>query len=465
MKLQISKNANINYLSKVVDIQEFVKHPDPKVERIKCAVVDGFIITVGIDSQPGLYVYFPVLSQINPQLLQYLNLYRNKEKNKDPEKTGYFEDKGIVKAINLRGVKSEGFLMPIIDLQNFVVDSVNAELKDITPNTEFDEVEHDGKTFWISKKYIAPVQKLPGTSGSPKERKKKKGLDKIIDEQFRFHYDTTLIKKCPHVIKPDDIIHISSKWHGTSGISAYVLCHKKLNWKEKIAKWLTKNPFDTYDYIYSSRTVIKNRYYNQGVTDGYYGCDVWKYADNFIKPYLIKGMTIYYEIVGYLPNGGWIQKNYDYGCEPPTQVTDPATGETVVQYKQGKHFKVLVYRITLTNVDGQVHEFSAHEVQTWCKQRNLLCAIEYYYGYAFGLYPELEVDEHWSENFLQMLANDKSFNMEQNSPECNNKVPHEGLVIKIENMKSEAFKLKCFKFLGLEQDAALAGETNIEDNS
>jgi hypothetical protein len=32
-------------------------------------------------------------------------------------------------------------------------------------------------------------------------------------------------------------------------------------------------------------------------------------------------------------------------------------------------------------------------------------------------------------------------------------------------MKSEAFKLKCFKFLGLEQDAALAGESNIEDNA
>ena len=465
MKLQVSKNANVNYLSKVVDIQDFVKHPDPKVERIKCAVVDGFIITVGIDSQPGLYVYFPVLSQINPNLLQYLNLYRNKTLNKDPEKTGYFEDKGIVKAINLRGVKSEGFLMPIVDLQNFIVDSVNAELKDITPNTEFDEVEHDGKTFWISKKYVAPVQKTPGTPGSSKERKKHKGLDKIIDEQFRFHYDTTLIKKCPHVIKPDDIIHISSKWHGTSGISAYVLCHKKLSIKEKIAKWLTKWPFDIYDFIYSSRTVIKNRFYNENVTDGYYGCDVWKYADDYIRPFLIKGMTIYYEIVGYLPNGGWIQKNYDYGCEPPTSVIDPTTGESVVQYRQGKNFKVLVYRITLTNVDGQVHEFSAKEVQTWCKQRNILCALEYYYGRASALYPTITVDDNWSSNFLNALANDKRFNMEQDSPECINKVPHEGLVIKIENMKSEAFKLKCFKFLGIEQDAALAGEANIEDNA
>lgn len=464
MKLQISKNANVNYLSKVVDIQEFVKHPDPKVERIKCAVIDGFIITVGIDSEPGLYVYFPVLSQINPQLLQYLNLYRNKEKNKDPEKTGYFEDKGIVKAINLRGVKSEGFLMPISDLQNFVVDTVNVALEDLIPNTEFDEVEHNGKTFWVSKKYVAPVQKTPGMPGSSKERKKHKGLDKIIDEQFRFHYDTTLIKKCPHVIKPNDLIHISSKWHGTSGISAYVLCHKHLTLRERIAKWLTGNPFDIYDYVYSSRTVIKNRFYNEKVTDGFYGCDVWKYADDYIKPFLIKGMTIYYEIVGYLPNGGWIQKNYDYGCVPPTVFDN---GQ--VQYVQGKNFKVLVYRITLTNVDGQVHEFSAREVQTWCKNRNILCALEYYYGKASSLYPELMIKENWEEDwsnkFLNALANDKRFNMEQNSPECDNKVPHEGLVIKIENMKSEAFKLKCFKFLGLEQDEALAGEGNIEDNS
>ena len=460
MKLKISKNANNNYLSKIVEIKEFIKHPDPKVERIKCAVVDGFIITVGIDSEPGLYIYFPVLSQINPQLLQYLNLYRNKSLNKDSEKTGYFEDKGVVKAINLRGVKSEGFLMPLVDLQNFLIDVVNITLEDPDPNTEFDEVEHDGKSFWISKKYIVPISRTPGTPGSSKERKKKKGLDKIIDEQFRFHYDTTLIKKCPHVIKPDDIIHISSKWHGTSGISAYVLCHKKLTWKEKIAKWLTGNPFDVYDYVYSSRTVIKNRFYNENVTDGFYGCDVWKYADDYIKPFLIKGMTIYYEIVGYLPNGGWIQKNYDYGCVPPTTFEN---GQ--VQYIQGKNYKVLVYRITLTNVDGQVHEFSAHEVQIWCKQRNILCAIEYYYGYALDLYPDIGADDSWTTNFMTALANDKSFNMEQDSPECNNKVPHEGLVIKIENMKSEAFKLKCFKFLGIEQDAALAGETNIEDQS
>ena len=253
---------------------------------------------------------------------------------------------------------------------------------------------------------------------------------------------TTLIKKCPHVIKPTDLISITEKVHGTSGISAYVLCKKPLTWKEKIAKWLTGEEFDIYDYLYASRSVIKNQYYNKGVSNGFYGVDVWKYADEIVRPWLIKGMHVYYEIVGFLPNGGYIQKGYDYGCIPPKDTN----------YIYGIHYKVLVYRITITNVAGNVHEFSAREVQQWCQHSGLIPVTEYFYGCAKDLYPDLNIAEHWNENFLQRLANDKNFYMEENSPTCENKVPHEGVVIRIENMKSEAFKLKCFKFLDKSQE-------------
>ena len=47
-----------------------------------------------------------------------------------------------------------------------------------------------------------------------KGKNNKKKISKIIDEQFRFHYNTLLIKKCPNVIQPDDLIHISAKVHG-----------------------------------------------------------------------------------------------------------------------------------------------------------------------------------------------------------------------------------------------------------
>lgn len=457
MKLIQSKNANVNYLAKIVKIDNFHKHSDPEVTKLKCCCIDGFNIITGIDSEPGLYVYFPTACCINPKFLSYANLYRHGELNVDQTKTGMFDDNGRVKAIRLRGELSEGFIIPIVVLENWVMSTVNVELK-VEEGTEFDSIEHDGKTFWVNKKYIPKNTRTPGAPGSGNSGKGKqpKGLDKIIENQFRFHYDTVLIKKCPHVLHPNDLISITSKVHGTSGISAYVLCKQELNWKQKIARWLTGEEFDKYDYLYSSRSVIKNQYYNKSVQGGFYGVDVWKYADDIVRPCLSKGITAYYEIIGFLPNGGYIQKNYDYGCLPP--VGDEA-------YTHGKHFKVQIYRVTITDVSGKVHEFSAREVQLWAQMVGLVPVEQYYYGYAKDLYPDLDPSEHWNENFLSKLANDKNFYMECNSPTCDNKVPHEGIVIKIENMKSEAFKLKCFKFLDGEGKALDKGEIDIESES
>lgn len=455
MKLIKSKNANVNYLAKVVRIENFKPHTDPEVTRLKCCVIDGFNIICGIDSEPGLYIYFPTACCINPDFLRYANLYRHKELNNDPEQSGMFDDNGRVKAIRLRGELSEGFILPAIMLENYIVSVTNVNYE-AEEGIEFDSVEHEGKTFWINKKYIPKNTRTPGAPGSGGSKgKQPKGLDKLIENQFRFHYDTVLLKKHPNVIKPNDLISITEKVHGTSTIHARVLCKRELTWKQKIARWLTGHEFDEYDYLYSSRTVIKNRHYNKNVTDGFYGVDVWAEADKIIKPFLQKGMTIYAEIVGFLPNGGYIQKGYDYGC------TMPMGGS----YKLGEHFKVLVYRITMTNVDGVVHEFSAREVQQYCKNIGLACVEEYYYGFAKDLYPELDPSEHWSENFISKLANDKRFYMEMNSPTCISKVPHEGVVIKSENMRSEAFKLKCFAFLDKEGKALDKGESNIEDEN
>ena len=455
MKLIKSKNAKVNYLAKIVRIDNFKSHSDPGVTKLKCCVIDGFNIICGIESTPGLYVYFPTACCINPDFLRYANLYRNKELNNDPEQSGMFEENGRVKAIRLRGELSEGFIIPVILLENYLVSVTNVNCK-IEENVEFDSVEHEGKTFWINKKYIPKVVKMQGTPGSKTKGKQPKGLDKLIENQFRFHYDTTLIKKCPNVIKPNDLISITEKVHGTSTIHARVLCKQPLTWKQKIAKWLTGEEFNIYDYLYSSRSVIKNRHYNKNVTAGYYGVDVWAEADSVIKPYLLKGMTIYAEIIGYLPTGTCIQKDYDYGCEKPVSSD---------VYHYNKHFKIMVYRITMTNPDGVVHEFSAREVQQYCKFVGLTPVTEYYYGFAKDLYPELDESEHWSENFISKLSNDSRFYMEQNSPTCANKVPHEGIVIKSENMRSEAFKLKCFAFLDKEGKALDKGETNIEDEN
>lgn len=212
MKLAIGKKANVNYLAKIVRIENFKPHSDPEVNKLKCCVIDGFNIICGIDSEPGLYVYFPTACCLNPDFLKYANLYRHKELNADPEQSGMFEDNGRVKAIRLRGELSEGFILPAVTLENYILSVTNVNLT-CEESTEFDIVEHDGKTFWINKKYI-PKNTRISREPSTKQAKQPKGLDKLIEDQFRYHYDTVLIKKVPKMIKPDDIIHISEKIHG-----------------------------------------------------------------------------------------------------------------------------------------------------------------------------------------------------------------------------------------------------------
>ena len=451
MKLIKSTKANINYLAKVIDITNFLPHPN--AERMKIAQVGGYKVCVGIDEPAGRYVYFPVNSEINPNLLSYCNLYRHTEKNSNTEKAGFFNDNGRVTAIKLRGFPSEGFLLPYEQLENFIVDTLNLKLSDVENNTDFDIATEKDKDFWICKKYIVARHLTQGQSGSGKRQKRVALFNKVLDTQFHFHYDTVRIQNDKWAINPYDLISITEKIHGTSGISAYVLCKKKPTLINKIKSWFG-NPNIEYDYLYASRSVIKNatEITNSG---GYYGCNIWAEADKIVRPHLQKGMTIYYEIVGFLPTGKYIQKNYDYGCVFP-EIGEPFTHE--------KHFKVRVYRITITNADGYVHEFSAKEVQEWCKANDLIPVTEYFYGYAKDLY-DIPVDDNWTDSFWDTMANDKNFYMECNSPSCINKVPHEGLVIKKEDMRSRAWKLKCFAFLNGEQKELDAGIENIEDNA
>ena len=456
MELIKSKNFNENYLAKVVDIQIFRPHNNPTVTKLKCCNIDGYNIIVGINEQPGLYIYFPNGCTINPSLLSYASLYRDSTKNADDSKKGFFEANGRCKTINLKEEYSEGFLLPAEVFSNWIVDSVNKEIK-LIAGTEFDTVSNGSNSFWVNKKYVVPSSsKQGGTNPNSKTTKQKslKRLNKVIDEQFNFHYSTTLIKKCPFVLSPDQLISITEKVHGTSAISAYVLCKQELNWKQKIAKWLTGEEFNKYDYLWSSRSVIKNKYYNKDVDGGYYDVDLWGIAHKIVQPTLSKGLTVYYEIIGYLPNGGYIQKDYDYGCERPDGTS----------YIYDKHYKIRVYRVTMTNVDGVVHEYSAKEVTDWCEKVGLVPVTTLYYGYSGHLYP-IDNNEHWSENFINALANDKKFYMEELSPSCNNKVPHEGIVIRIENSKSAAYKLKCFKFLDKETVNQNNGEVDLEDQA
>lgn len=419
MKLTRSKDCNPNYLAKIVQIDSF--RPHPNAERLKLATVDGYIISTSIDSAEGIYVYFPVECVINSDFLKVNNLYRKADLNLDPTKQGFFEESGRVKCIKLRGLASEGLIMPIYELCKFAGEGI-----------------------------AEPI------NGSAKEKKK---VLNIVDDQFHFHIDTEQLQKNIHKVQPTDIINISWKEHGTSLILCNLLTKKNLSLKEKIAKFFGVPVSESeYKKFCSSRKVIKNPELNPGMTKGYYDCDIWNLAFEVLKDYLSKGLSIYAEIVGYMPTGSMIQSGYDYQC-----IYDPKTYEyskmTPKQMYDAKLFDIIVYRITYTNVEGRVFEFSTQQMKTFCEKYGIHCIKELYYGTAQQLFPELNPNEHWHENFLQALR-DKY--LERESVLCNNKVPEEGIVLRREVSEIDVYKLKSVAFLERETKMLDKGEADIE---
>ncbi len=293
----------------------------------------------------------------------------------------------------------------------------------------------------ICHKYFPPVR-MQSTPGSKKDRKKRKLISRVIPDMFKFHVDTSQLLRNTHVLNPNQIISLSAKFHGTSSIASYTKVLKKLKWYEKLLKKIKVNIVDTeYDYLYASRTVVKNDLLNG---TGFYSVNVWQDAgEKYFKDKLHKGETVYFEIVGYLPGTEkFIQKPFDYGCN---------VGE----------YKVMVYRITLTSDDGTVSEYGWDALKERCKELNVNHVIEYYHGKACDMYKDIPVDENWNINFVQRLQ--EQF-LEMDCPYCKNKVPREGVVLRIEGLYINPFKLKSKRFILKESELKEKEEfVDIED--
>ena len=439
-----SEKYNPNYACRVIKIENIRKHE--KADRLEIISTMGYDVIVRTDSFHigDFAIYCPVESQLNAQFLKINNQFEDAELNDDNKIKGFFNKRGRVRAVKLRELPSEGFIFPYQWLSNWKSDMNIGNIEDFV-DIDFDTV--NGELF--SKKYIVYVkEKSVGSTKSNKRNKVLKRFDRLVENQWNFHIDTEQLRRNIYKLDPDDMVQISVKKHGTSACIGKVLVNRKLTWKDKVAKFCgVKVMEQEYDGVYSSRTVIKNRYINQNVSTGYYETDVWGKANEILQPHLAEGMTIYCELCGYLPgSNSMIQKGYDYGCE---------VGE----------FRIIIYRITMTTPNGYVHEFSTQWVKYWCKTHGLDPVQELYYGKLKDLYPDLEISEHWHENLLQRLSTEEKWYMEMNDPNCLNKVPFEGIVIRKETLGINVFKLKCFAFLGMECKANDNNEINIEDTN
>lgn len=378
---------------------------------------------------------------------------------------GFFNKNGRVRSIRLGGVQSMGYLFTLDELAKY-----NPNVKNVSLNQyvgeDFDTIED--KLFIKAYIPFVPQPKSRTTSKGEKMTKKAEKFDRMVKGEFKFHYDTQPLPKCINRVKPTDKVTITSKLHGSS------ICIGKLHVKTPIKlpfyKWIWNKFVDLtglfkahritdymieYGNVTSSRTVIKNQYINKNVTGGYYGVDIWSEYGNLIYPFLSEGMTIYGEIIGYLTGSDkMIKKNYDYGCNK---------GEN----------KLMIYRITTTNEDGTKLEWNVTDVHNWTQGlirehpeiADRIHVIDLlYHGTLGDLYPNISYMYHWHENVLEALRNEKErFNMEKNDPICHNKVPFEGIVLRIDNDElAEAFKLKCKKFISKEREEIDKGEVDME---
>ena len=378
-------------------------------------------LVVGADTEPGAkVVYFDSNMCLNENtiLKDYPNLAR------------YLGKRGRVKTVKLKGVYSDGLGVPIEQFTKYDKKAITWE-----EGYSFNSIGNVD----ICHKYIPPARKVPPNNNSRKN--KGKFISRVVPGQFHFHIDTPQLARNIEDIELTDVISITRKMHGTSCITGYNLVKRKLTIRDKIAKIMGVKVKETeYDYLYSSRRVIKN----EATDSGFYTTDIWTEAGKQVQVGLKKGETVYYEIVGFQSNGAWLQKYYDYGCNPGS-------------------FKIYIYRITKTGEDGHVTEYPWAAVKGRCRELGINHVPEYYFGkvYDWIKWSDIKDSKEWRREFITQLQN--VYLNKTVEGNLSKKVPDEGIVIRKETGDIDVFKLKDPAFLAFETKMAEDESDNVED--
>ena len=270
--------------------------------------------------------------------------------------------------------KSDGLFLPISCLESF---------GDISSLKEGDRIDvFNGHE--ICKKYI-PRKQI--RTGSVKEYGRTRKKKVPVAPLFMEHADTEQLAYNLGSFKNGDEIEITLKMHGTSQRTAYLPTlkgYKRTIW-DKIFK---KEGKPVYDWGYVSgtrRTVLEN------FEGGYYGSNEFREQHSkFFEGKLNKGETVYYEVVGFTHTGTPIMATGDnkklndkefvkqygptttfsYGCRADGMTLKHGMDEQGAYTLQEvvPQSDVYVYRMTMTNEDGFVVEYTPDFMRYRCEQ-------------------------------------------------------------------------------------------------
>ena len=347
--------------------------PHPNADRLQLGECFGNTIVVSLDYEDNqLGIYFPSDGQLSVEFAEANNLLRKKDENGN-NIGGYMDaSKRNVTAIKLRGEKSDGLFLPLKSLESF---------GDVTTLHEGDRIDNFNGHEICCKYIPRNNHRNGGVSNGNRTRKKKVNIAPLFAE----HADTEQLAYNLGAFKVGDEIEITLKMHGTSQRTAYLPVfqgYKRTFW-DKIRR---KEGTPIYDWGYVSgtrRTVLEN------YEGGYYGSNEFREQHSkFFEGKLWKGEEIYFEVVGFTHTGAPIMATADnkklndkefvkqygqtttfsYGCSP--------TGLDNIRYESDGSIAaemlpisdIYVYRMTMTNEDGDVVEYTPDFMRYRCEQ-------------------------------------------------------------------------------------------------
>ena len=347
--------------------------PHPNADRLDLGECFGNTVCVGRweYAEGDLVVYFPTDGQLSEEFCAQHNLVRRKD-DAGNNIGGYLDPaKRNVKAISLRGEKSDGLVMPLKSLEYTGVDIHGLEVG-------FCFTTVNGKE--ICCKYIPRRSGRAAAGGANRTRKKKVPTAPLFAE----HADTEQLAYNLSAFRPGDEIEITLKMHGTSQRTGHLPVlqgYRRTIWDRIFRRKGT--PIYDYGYVSGTRRTVLEDF-----EGGYYGSNEFREAHSKrFEGKLWKGETVYYEVIGFTTSGAPIMGDgsneklgkdfvkqygkttrFSYGCIPDPGVwRDSKTNEIV------PHSDCYVYRMTMTNPDGQVIEYTPDFMRYRCEQMGVKC--------------------------------------------------------------------------------------------
>lgn len=342
-------SEHCGYIVKVENLR-----PHSNADRLQIATFFGNDTCVGLDVQQGdIGIYFPTDLQLSVEYCEANNLVRKKDAEGN-NIGGYMDpDKRNVKTIKLRGEKSDGIYMPISSL------AYCGDISTLSVGTHVDVFNgHE-----ICCKYI-PRGNEKGPSGERNRKRKEKKI--AIAPLFMEHADTEQLAYNLDAFKEGDQIEITLKMHGTSQRTGYLPVFKKYK-RSIFDRIFRREGTPIYDWGYVSgtrRTVLEN------YEGGFYGSNAFREdVSKFFEGKLRKGEEVFYEVVGYVNETTPIMSEVDNKKTQDKEFIKQYGKTTVFSYgcEPGYH-DFYVYRMTMTNEDGDVVEYSPDFMRYRCEQ-------------------------------------------------------------------------------------------------